>query len=62
MIESTTYATEEPGAYHADVPNSLVNVAPPTMVDFTTSSIFFSLMKSVKGSPLYLANLFKVSS
>ena len=40
-IALTKYETEAPGAYQADVPRSLVKVAPPTIVSeaiFETSS------------------------
>ena len=58
-IESTKYAIEDPGAYQADVPNNLVNVAPPTIVDFTTFSISSLFSSSVRKLSLCFANLCK---
>ena len=41
--DSTTNAPAAPGAYQAEVPNNLVNVAPPTIVEATTSCNFSAL-------------------
>ena len=49
---STKYETDAPGAYHAEVPRSLVKVAPPTIVDFEISESFCLLKKLLTGNPL----------
>ena len=43
---------DPPGAYHAEVPSNLVSVAPPTIVEATTSSSFSALNKVLTGMPL----------
>ena len=51
-IDFTKKATEAPGAYQADVPKSLVSVAPPTIVLAETFSNSSSEIKSEIGKPL----------
>src|SRR6266705_2740321 len=58
-IVSTKAAPAAPGAYHAEVPNKPVNVAPPTIVSAAT---FFKTSLSNKfetGTLLYVAILVK---
>ena len=55
MIDSARNDMAAPGAIHADVPSRPVSVAPPTIVDLTTSSSFSALMSVLAGTPLYVA-------
>ena len=54
-IASTIIAAPAPGAYHAEVPMSLVSVAPPTIVLATASSSFFFEANCETGTPLTVA-------
>ena len=54
-IASTIIAEAAPGAYHADVPMSLVSVAPPTIVLATASSSFFFDANCDTGTPFTVA-------
>ena len=51
-IDSTIIEAAAPGAYHADVPISLVSVAPPTIVLATASCNFFFDANCATGTPL----------
>src|SRR3546814_16815366 len=56
---STTAALEAPGAYHAEVPISFVNVAPPTIVALTISSCCSLVRKLVTGMLFQVACLIR---
>ncbi len=54
-IDSTIIEAAAPGAYHADVPMSLVRVAPPTIVAAAASSSFLRDANCDAGTPLIVA-------
>src|SRR5690606_6805380 len=51
--------TAAPGAYHADVPNNLVSVAPPTLVSSATCFKRSSDKNSETGTPFLVAKRVK---
>ena len=54
-MASTIIEAAAPGAYQADVPMSLVSVAPPTIVLCTASCSFFFDANCVTGTPFTVA-------